>query len=281
MACAGCGMMLAVRHALKALGDNTIMVNVTSCSTVSMQRGVPKLPYIHSLFENGAPVASGIDSGLKMMGKRNDTNILVVAGDGSTVDIGLGAISAAAERQHNFIYLCYDNESYMNTGGQRSGSTPFGTHTTTSPVGKVIKGEVRPQELVRDVGEMLITQGCSYVARSSVAYPLDIIKKFTNASKIKGTSFISVHTPCPTGWGFDSSRTIEVARMAVRTGYVVMFEYMSGKRTLQRVPQKKLPIEQYLSGQKRFAHMLDDPALITQIQDAVDKKFERLINDCK
>ena len=281
MACAGCGMILAVRHAMKALGENTIMVNVTSCSTVVMQRGVTKVPYIHSLFENGAAVAAGIDSGLEMMGKRDNTNILVVAGDGSTVDIGLGAISAAVERRHNFIYMCYDNESYMNTGGQRSGSTPYGTATTTSPVGKVVRGENRPQELVRDLGEMLITQGCRYVAKSSVAYPLDIIKKFENASKIDGTSFITVHAPCPTGWGFDTSKTIEVAKLAVKTGFTVMFEYIDGVRTLQKVPEKRLPIKEYLKHQRRFRHLLEDENEIQKIQAAVDAKLERIKRSCK
>lgn len=281
MACSGCGMFLGVRHAMKALGENTIMVNVTSCSTVVMQRGVTNVPYIHSLFENGAPVAAGIDSGLKMMGKREGTNILVVAGDGSTVDIGLGAISAAAERRHDFIYMCYDNESYMNTGGQRSGYTPYGTSTTTSPVGKVIKGETRPQELIRDVGELLITQGCSYVAKSSIAYPLDIIKKFQRAAKTDGMSFITVHAPCPTGWGFPTEKTIEVAKMAIKTGFVVMFEYADGKRTLQKVPHKKVPVEKYLSMQRRFQHMLDDPEAIAILQKAVDNKLEKMVSGCE
>jgi pyruvate ferredoxin oxidoreductase beta subunit len=281
LACAGCSMILGVRHALKGLGENTIIVNVTSCSTVAMQRGVTKLAYIHSLFENGASVASGIDSGLEIMGKRDNTNILVIAGDGSTVDIGLGAISAAVERGHRFIYMCYDNESYMNTGGQRSGSTPFGTATSPTPVGTLIKGENRPQELVRDVGEMLIAQGCSYVSKTSVAYPLDIIKKFKRASTIEGTSFITVHSPCPTGWGFDPSDTIKVAKMALRTGFVVMFEYENGRRTLQKIPSKKLPVRDYLRMQRRFGHLLDDQEAIDQIQKAVDSKFEKLVADAK
>jgi pyruvate ferredoxin oxidoreductase beta subunit len=208
-------------------------------------------------------------------------NLIVVAGDGSTVDIGFGAISAAVERNHRFIYMCYDNESYMNTGGQRSGSTPYGTATTTSPVGKVIRGETRPQELVRDIGEMLITQGCQYVAKSSIAYPLDIIKKFQKAAEIDGMSFITVHSPCPTGWGFEPSQTIEVAKMAVKTGFVVMFEYVDGKKTLQKVPEPRLPIEKYLKMQRRFGHMLDDSESIAKFQTAVDAKLERLKNECK
>jgi pyruvate ferredoxin oxidoreductase beta subunit len=276
MACSGCGMILGVRHAMKALGENTIMVNVTSCSTVVMQRGVTNVPYIHSLFENGAPVAAGIDSGLRMMGKRDDVNILVVAGDGSTVDIGLGAVSASVERRHKVIYMCYDNESYMNTGGQRSGSTPYGTSTTTSPVGRKIRGETRPQELVRDVGELLITQGCDYVAKTSIGYPLDIIKKFKRASEIDGPCFITVHAPCPTGWKHDPAETIEIAKLAVKTGFVVMFEYNNGKRTLQKVPQERLPIERYLETQGRFKHMLDDKEEIAKFQKAVDTKLERL-----
>jgi pyruvate ferredoxin oxidoreductase beta subunit len=280
LACSGCGMILGVRHALKALGENTIMVNVTSCSTVVLQKGVPKVAYVHSLFQNGAPVASGIDAGLKILGKRDDTNILVVAGDGSTIDIGLGAVSAMAERRHRIIYLCYDNESYMNTGGQRSGGTPFGSATTTSPVGSLIKGEDRPQEYVRDVAEILITQGCDYVAKTSIAYPLDIIKKFQAAKQVDGMSFISIHSPCTTGWGFDPSKTIEVARMAVKTGFTALFEHRNGVRTLQKVPAKKLPVVEYLRMQERFSHMLNDNEAISKIQTAVDKKLERLKRDC-
>jgi pyruvate ferredoxin oxidoreductase beta subunit len=235
---------------------------------------------VHSLFQNGAPVASGIDAGLKILGRRGDTNILVIAGDGSTVDIGLGALSATAERRHKIIYLCYDNESYMNTGGQRSGGTPFGSATTTSPVGKLIKGEQRPQEYARDVAEILIAQGCDYVAKTSIAYPLDIIKKFETASKNDGMSFITIHTPCPTGWGFDQSKTIEVARMAVKSGFTVMLEYKNGKRTLQKVPAKKVPIKEYLKLQRRYSHFLDDDELVSQLQKAVDDKLDRLKRDC-
>jgi len=281
MACAGCGMILGIRYALKALGENTIVVNVTSCSTVVLQRGVTKLPYVHSLFQNGAPVAAGIDAGLKMLKKRDDTNILVIAGDGSTVDIGLGAISATAERRHKIIYMCYDNESYMNTGGQRSGSTPFGSATTTSPAGREKKGEERLQEYVRDVAEILITQGCDYVAKTSIAYPLDIIKKFQKARGVDGMSFVSVHSPCPTGWGFDQSRTIEVAEMAVKTGFTVMFEFKNGKRTLQKVPKKILPVEEYLRMQNRFVHLLDESEKVAQLQSAIDMKLERLKKDCR
>jgi len=151
LACSGCMEVLGFRHALKILGENTIVINQTGCLAVVMQMGVPKVPHFHVLFENAAAVISGIDDALKAQGRREGVNLLVVAGDGGTADIGLSALSGAIERNQDFIYICFDNESYMNTGGQRSGTTPFGARTSTTPVGKETAGEPRLPDLRKDM----------------------------------------------------------------------------------------------------------------------------------
>lgn len=273
LGCPGCGATLVFRHALKALGKNTIVINSTSCLAVTMQMGVPKVTYFHVLFENGAAVASGIDSALELMNKREKINLLVIAGDGATADIGLSSLSGAVERGHNFIYICYDNESYMNTGGQRSGTTPYKALTTTTPVGKNIQGEERPFELVKDVAEMMIAQGCPYVATASIAYPIDYIRKVVKASKIKGPSYIQVHTPCPVGWFFDSKDTIKIARLAVQTGFVQIYEAENGVKKFTIIPKPRKPVEEYLKLQNRFKHLINNPVEIERIQNYVYKKW--------
>jgi len=277
LACAGCPEMLGFRHTLKVLGPNTIVVNATGCLAVIMQMGVPKVPHWHVLFENAPAVISGIDDGLKALGTREDTNLLVVAGDGATADIGLSSLSGAIERNQDFIYICYDNESYMNTGGQRSGTTFFGARTSTTPVGKVVKGEDRPAELRKDMVEIVAAHNIPYAACTSIAYPLDLMEKVQKAAAVRGPSYIHCHCPCPTGWGIDTQDVIEVSRLAVQTGCIVLYEIENGERRLTKKIRKRKPVEEYLKHQARFRHVMDDPEALAEIQRGVDEAFEALL----
>ncbi|MCK5291563.1 MAG: pyruvate synthase subunit beta [Thermoplasmata archaeon] len=276
LACAGCGALLAFRHALKALGPNTITINSTGCMAVIMQMGVPKVPHFHVLFENGPAVMSGVEQALDIMGKRGDTNLLVVVGDGGTADIGMGSLSGAVERGHDFIYLCYDNESYMNTGGQRSGTTPFGAATTTTPVGSVVKGETRPMEMRKDVPEIMIAHGAPYVATASIGYPLDLIDKVKKAATVRGPSYVHVFASCPAGWRSDAKDSVKLAKLAVQTGLIVLFEHENGERTFQHLPKKRKPLREYLELQGRFKHLLDDEDATRELEDYVEGKFKAI-----
>ena len=274
LACAGCPETLGFRHVLKMLGPNTIVVNQTGCLAVVTQMAVPKVPHFHVLFENAAAVMSGIDDALKVMGTREGTNLLVVAGDGGTADIGLSALSGAIERNQDFIYVCFDNESYMNTGGQRSGTTPFGARTSTTPVGADVKGESRLPALKKDMVEIIAAHNVPYVASASVAYPMDLMEKVQKAAAVRGPSYIHCHSPCPTGWGMKTSDVIGVARLAVQTGCVLLYEIEDGVRRLNRRVTNRKPVVEYLRHQARFRHVLDDPAALSAIQAGVDAKYE-------
>jgi pyruvate ferredoxin oxidoreductase beta subunit len=270
LACAACPELLGFRHVLKALGPNTIVINATGCLAVIMQMAVPKVPHFHVLFENAPAVISGIDDALKVMGKREGVHLLVVAGDGGTADIGLSSLSGAIERDQDFIYVCFDNESYMNTGGQRSGTTPFGARTSTTPIGRVVKGESRAPRLRKNMVEIMAAHQVSYVASTSIGYPLDLIERIQKAATVRGPSYIHCHSPCPTGWGIDTKDTVKAARLAVETGCIVLFEIENGVRRVTKKVRKK-PVQAYLELQSRFRHVLDDPEALGSIQNAVDE----------
>jgi len=270
LSCAGCGQLLAFRHALKILGKDTIVINSTGCLAVIMQMGVPKVPHFHVLFENGPAVISGIDSALRVMGKREGKNLLVTAGDGGTADIGIAALSGALERNQDFIYICFDNESYMNTGGQRSGTTPFGARTTTTPVGRVTRGEDRAPGLRKNMVEIVAAHGIPYVASTSVGYPLDFMERVQKAKATRGPSYIHCHTPCPPGWGIDEKDVIKVAQLAVQTGFVKLFEIENGERRVTKRIAKRKPVEEYLKFQGRYKHVLGDEAMLEQIRGELE-----------
>ena len=269
LSCSGCGQLLAFRHVLKVMGKNTIVINSTGCLAVIMQMGVPKVPHFHVLFENGPAVISGIDSALKAMGKREGINLLVAAGDGGTADIGIASLSGAIERNQNFIYICFDNESYMNTGGQRSGTTPFGARTSTTPVGNVVQGEERMPELKKNMVEIVAAHGTPYVASTSVGYPLDLMERIKKAMTIQGPSYIHCHTPCPPGWGIDTKDVIKVAKLAVQTGFVRLFEIENGERRITKKIPKLKPVEEYLKYQARYKHILADEEKLTKIRENI------------
>ncbi len=274
LACSGCMEVLGFRHALKVLGPNTIVINQTGCLAVVMQMGVPKVPHFHVLFENAAAVVSGIDDALKVQGRRDEVNLLVVAGDGGTADIGLSALSGAIERNQDFIYICFDNESYMNTGGQRSGTTPFGARTSTTPIGSETAGEARMPELRKDMVEIIAAHNIPYVASTSMGYPLDFMEKVGRAAKVRGPSYIHCHAPCPTGWGVASDKMVNLARLAVQTGCVLLYEVDQGKRKLSKRFGTRPPVQTYLEHQARFHHVLKDPEALAAIQLGVDERYE-------
>lgn len=271
--CAGCGASIAVRLALKALGKNTVAISATGCLEV-MTTPYPEtaweIPWIHVAFENAGAVASGVEAALRIQGK-DDVNVVAFGGDGGTVDIGLQSLSGAMERGHNLTYICYDNEAYMNTGIQRSGATPYGATTTTSPKGKDSFGEDKPK---KNMPMIMAAHGIPYVATASIAYPEDFMKKVKKAAEIDGPAYIHLNQPCTTGWGYDSSKTIEMGRLAVETGSWILYEIENGEFNITYRPTERKPVAEYLKPQKRFRHLDDEH--IEKIQEFVDNECAEL-----
>jgi len=269
-ACAGCGAATAARNLIKVLGKDTVVVSPACCLLI-FSATYPliswKVPYHHVAFENTAACATGMKRALKVRGK-DETTVMGIAGDGGTADIGIQALSGAAERNEDILYVMYDNEAYMNTGIQRSGSTPFGAWTTTTPVGKVKAGKTN---FKKDMPQIMMAHNVPYVATASVGHIQDFINKFEKAKKIKGFRYIQVFTPCPTGWRHDTSKTIEVAKLAVDTGMWTLYECENGKVTINRKP-KGTPVAEYLKIQGRFRHMKEPD--IQKLQDWVNKKWQ-------
>jgi pyruvate ferredoxin oxidoreductase beta subunit len=272
-ACAGCGGTIAIRLALKATGKNTIATEATGCMEV-VSTPYPetawRVPWIHVAFETSAAVASGVEAALKALGKKEGTNVIAFGGDGGTVDIGLQALSGAMERGHDMTYICYDNEAYMNTGVQRSGSTPYGASTTTSPAGKVSFGEDVPK---KDMPRIIAAHNVPYVATASVAMPLDYMEKVKKAVNTNGPAYIHVHAPCTPGWGIPTEKSIEIARLAVDTGMWVLYEIENGVEKLTYEPADRKPVLDYLKTQKRYRHLKEDT--IAEIQKMTDQKWEK------
>ncbi len=272
--CAGCGGTIAMRLALKAAGKNTVVSQCTGCMEV-VSTPYPetawKVPWVHAAFENSASVASGVEAALKALGRKEGVNVIAFGGDGGTVDIGLQALSGAIERWHDMTYICYDNEAYMNTGVQRSGATPYGASTTTSPAGKLSIGNDRPK---KDMPRIVIAHGAPYVATASVAFPIDYMEKVKKALATKGPCYIHVHAPCTPGWGIDNEKTIEVARLAVDTGMWILYEANDGESRITYKPTQQVPVKEYLQMQKRFRHLKDDT--IAEIQRDIDKRWKEV-----
>jgi len=252
-ACAGCGMALIYRIALKALGAKTLVTVPASCLTVlhGMQGFCStKVSVYHTPFATTGASASGILASLEDKGLADEIIVLAFAGDGGTTDIGIQALSGAAERGTNFIYACYDNEAYMNTGVQRSGSTPLGVRTTTTPEGKDVHKKNMPK--------ILEAHGIPYVATANAAYPLDLFEKFKRAKEVKGPKYMHILSPCPPGWGYEPKDTILIGRLANETGFWPLYEVINGKFELSKPSKKYLdsskrkPITDYLKSQKRF-----------------------------
>jgi len=280
-ACAGCSMALIYRIALKAMGPKTIITVPASCLTVlhGMQGFcTTKVSVLHTPFATTGASASGIVASLEDKGLADEVNVLAFAGDGGTVDIGIQSLSGAVERGTNFIYACYDNEAYMNTGVQRSGSTPPGAYSTTTPNGK--KG------YKKNMAKILEAHGIPYVATAISSYPLDLYEKFKNAQKIQGPKYIHILAPCPPGWGYNPKDSIEIGRLAVQTGFWPLYEVIEGKFILSKDsqrfidPAKRKPIIKYLNIQKRFKDLSNED--IEQYNSYIEaqwKEIERRIKN--
>ncbi len=277
--CTGCGEALALRLACKALGSNVIIANATGCTEVCTSP-LPvtswRVPWIHTLFENVAATASGIESGLKILMKKGripERNIhcVAVAGDGGTTDIGLQALSGAFERNHDFLYLCFDNEAYMNTGIQRSSATPYGASTTTAPAGKLSIGQTTWK---KNMPEIAVAHNIPYVATACPSFPFDLMNKVKKGAEVNGPAYVHILSPCPTGWRHGTDVTIEVGRLAVDTGVFPLYEVENGRYKLNVDRPKLRPVEEYLKTQGRFRHLLDDE--IAKIQEHVNEEYGRL-----
>lgn len=272
-ACAGCGPSIALRLLFKALGNKIFLV-VPACCTTVIQGPYPftsfAVPLQNMLFEATGATASGIVAALRIRGLE-DITVVGWAGDGGTVDIGIQSLSGAAERETNFIYVCYDNEAYGNTGLQRSGATPYGAWTTTTPTGK--------KERKKDMPFIMAAHRIPYVATACPSYPIDLINKLRKAKEIKGTKYVHVLAPCPTGWRYDTSKTVEMGRLAVQTGMWALYEIENGRFKLNPPSDrlidksKRKPVKEYLSMQERFRHLTETD--IEKIQKWVDEDWER------
>ncbi|HDD70122.1 pyruvate synthase subunit beta [Candidatus Bathyarchaeota archaeon] len=273
IACAGCGLAISLRLLFKALGNKVIMV-VPACCTSVIPGPFPytsfAVPVQNMLFETAASTASGVVAALRQRGVK-DVTVVSWAGDGGTFDIGIQALSGAVERETNFIYICYDNEAYGNTGIQRSGATPYGAWTTTTPTGK--------RQRKKDMAFIMAAHRIPYVATACPSYPMDFINKVRKAKEIKGSKFIHLLAPCPTGWRYDTSKTVEMGRLAVQTGMWVLFEIEYGKFKLNPPSDrlvdkaKRKPVKEYLALQGRFRTLKEGD--IEKIQKWVDEDWER------
>jgi len=278
-ACTGCGESLAVRLACKALGQNVIIVNATGCmEVVSSQLPYTawRIPWIHTLFENTAAVASGVEAGLKAMvrkGRRTERDVKVVAmaGDGGTSDIGLQALSGALERGHNFLYICFDNEAYMNTGIQRSSATPYGASTTTSPAGKMSIGQVTWK---KNMPAIVAAHNIPYVATACPSYPFDLMSKVKKGVDTAGSAYVHVLSVCPTGWRCPPDLSVRMGRLAVETGTFPLYEVENGQYKLSFDFPKLRPVTDYMKLQGRFRHLSPDE--INKIQTRVIEEYEKL-----
>ena len=254
MACPGCLASLSMRHVLKVLGENTIVVIPACCWTIiagMFPTTALSVPLLHIPFATAAAVASGIKRALKFQGKKN-VNVIVWAGDGSTFDIGLQAMSGAAERQEDFIYFCYDNEAYMNTGVQQSSATPPGAWTTTTPSGKEMNSEKK------DIMKIVTAHNPTYAATASIVFPEDFYMKIEKAKNKNGFRFVHMHCACPPGWKIDAKDAIKVSRYAVESGVFPLIE-LGDDNVLHKtyIPENPVPLEVYFHSQKRFKGLKD------------------------
>jgi len=287
--CAGCGATIAVRNILRGLRDEdeAVIAVATSCLEVSSFM----YPYtswndsfIHSAFENAAATCSGAQTAyevLKRKGKvKANYKFIAFGGDGGTYDIGLQSLSAAMERGHDMVYVCYDNAAYMNTGIQRSSATPLYADTTTTPVGKASNG--KPQSR-KDLAAIIAAHGVPYVAQTTFFKNFrDLHEKAEKAIYTPGPAFINVMAPCPRGWRYEADEIMEICRLAVETCYWPLFEVIDGKWVLNYMPKNKLPVEEFFKLQGRFKHLLKkgNEHLLAQAQAEVDKRWEELLARC-
>ena len=294
-ACAGCGPATVMRLIMKATRGPTIVTEATGCMEV-VSSIYPytswAVPWLHTAFETAAANASGIEAALKVMRKKGrvkdeHVDVIALAGDGGTYDIGLQALSGAVERGHDFLFVLYDNEGYMNTGIQRSGGTPMGAATTTTPAGKVVPGKV---EAKKPITEIMLAHEMEYVATASAYYWRDLLTKVRKGLEVEGPAFLHIFAPCPRGWRSEPAMTIEYSKLAVEACVFPVWEAVNGKRQLSTpsklialAPQKKKLVVDYMKGQGRFRHLFtpQNAKLLDEIQRLTDERWEQLLKKCE
>jgi len=285
--CAGCGASIIVRQMLAAIDDPVVIANATGClevGTTIYPYTAWRVPWIHNAFENAASTISGVEAAYRSLvrqGKIPEQNVkfLAFAGDGGTYDIGIQALSGAVERGHQFLYVCYDNGAYMNTGIQRSSATPFGAHTTTSPAGKVIPGK---QQFRKDLTAIMAAHNIPYVAQAAPSKWKDLMQKTRKAVNCGGAAFMNVLSSCNRGWRHGTDETIELTQLAVDTCYWPLYEVEDGEWRLTYKPKEKRPVEEWLKRQGRFRHVFrpENRHMIDELQAEVDLRWERLLRLC-
>src|SRR6056297_115815 len=285
--CAGCGASIAVRQILSACDDSVVVASATGClevATTIYPYTSWRSSFIHNAFENAAATISGVEAmyqSLKKQGKiDNEVKFIAFGGDGGTYDIGLQSLSGALERGHDFVYVCYDNNAYMNTGIQRSSATPKYTDTTTTPAGKVVPGK---QQFKKDLSEVMVSHEIPYVAQTTFMGNFkDLHEKAEKAIYTEGPAFMNVLAPCPRGWRYETEDLMQICKLAADTCFWPLFEVINGEWKLSYKPKKKLPVEEYLRPQGRFKHLFKpgNKHLIEDIQNEVDRKWEELLKKC-
>jgi len=285
-ACTGCSVPIIVRHVLMASDYPVVCSISTGClevfSTIFPYTAW-RVPLFHSLFENSAATISGIETGYRALKKKGkvskDIKFIGWGGDGGTYDIGIQALSGAVERGHDMLFICYDNEAYMNTGVQRSSATPFCAHTTTSPAGSVIPGKVQPR---KDLTEIMVAHDIPYAAQAIPSQWRDLMTKVQKALITEGPKFMNILAPCVIGWGYPPNQTLELCKLAVDTCFWPLYEVENGKYKLNYRPKEKRPIEDWLKPQARFRHLFkpENEELRKRVQRIVDEKWQKLLAKC-
>ncbi len=272
LSCAGCGATVSMRFFLKALGEKTVLVIPACCWSVidgPMPYSSVKVPLYHTAFETAASTAAGVKAALVKRGDL-ETTVVAWAGDGGTFDIGIQALSSCAERNEDFIYVCYDNEAYMNTGIQRSSATPLGAWTTTTP------RNYPKQAPKKNMVEIMAAHQIPYTATASIGFPDDLLAKVKKAKSIKGTRFLHLLSPCPPGWKTSNEETITFARKAVEARVFPLYEVEGGvKYTINHKPAERYPVSEYLRNQGRFKHLTSED--VKGIQEGIDQNWEALL----
>jgi pyruvate ferredoxin oxidoreductase beta subunit len=286
-ACAGCGIPAIVRTILNESKDPVVVANATGCLEVTSTLypyTAWNVPYIHNAFENAAATISGVERAYKIFLKKNKItdkiNFVAFGGDGGTYDIGLQSLSGALERGHNFLYVCYDNGGYMNTGNQRSSATPYGAATETTPAGKNSFGKV---EMRKNLMEIVAAHHIKYAAQGSVGNLPDLKNKARKAFATEGPSFLSVMQPCTNNWKFPTSMYVYYAKLATETNFWPLYEIEDGKYAINYTPKERKPIEEFLKGQGRFKHLFtpENKHVIDEMQKIVDEEWKKLVSNIK
>jgi pyruvate ferredoxin oxidoreductase beta subunit len=282
-ACAGCGFPQIVRVVCMASKDPVVVVSATGClevTTTIFPYTAWTVPFLHNAFENSAATMSGVETAYRALSKKGNLpkkiNFVAFGGDGGTYDIGLQSLSGAMERGHNLLYVCYNNQAYMNTSIQRSGATPRGANTTTEPAGKVRQGKVKG---MKDLTEIMVAHNIPYVAQASIGYWMDLLKKSEKAFATEAAKFINVLQPCRLGWAYDPKITMEIGRIAADTCFWPLYEVENGKYKVTLKPREKKPVVDFLSLQDRFRHLKkpENVGILEEIQKDVDRRWELLL----